>query len=365
MNKMVLNHASWNEMKPGNKSVSHRIPRPHAHNQPQVSREAGRMSANFRNSRAFLFPFLFCVVSIVSASGQASQPVTAKSAQSGSAAATNAPSPDVSKYVGAETCKTCHEEIYNSWEKTPHWKTTLNKAGGPSKQGCEGCHGPGADHVAGGGDKTKIYVFKEHSRQETSARCLTCHGDGHEQSHFAQSAHASSEVGCLDCHSPHHAQEKEHLLVQSQPQLCYGCHTSAKADFAKPYHHRVNEGLVQCNDCHNPHGTGTVRQLRALASGDAVCYKCHVDKQGPFVYEHVPVKTEGCSSCHTPHGSTNPRLLRVSLVNMLCLQCHTFSTQLTAGGPAGPAHNQSAKYQACTMCHNQIHGSNFSDVFFK
>ena len=138
-------------------------------------------------------------------------------------------------------------------------------------------------------------------------------------------------MGCLDCHSPHHAKEKELLLVQNQPQLCYGCHTSAKADFAKPYHHRVNEGLVQCNDCHNPHGTGTVRQLRSLPSGDAICYKCHVDKQGPFVYEHVPVKTEGCTSCHSPHGSTNPRLLNVMPVNMLCLQCHTFSTQLTAG----------------------------------
>jgi DmsE family decaheme c-type cytochrome len=88
-------------------------------------------------------------------------------------------------------------------------------------------------------------------------------------------------------------------------------HVSAKADFAKPYHHRVNEGLVQCNDCHNPHGTGTVRQLTQPAERRRVCYKCHVDKQGPFVYEHVPVKTEGCSSCHTPHGSTNPRLLKV------------------------------------------------------
>jgi DmsE family decaheme c-type cytochrome len=143
--------------------------------------------------------------------------------------------------------------------------------------------------------------------------------------------------------------------------LCYGCHTSAKADFAKPYHHRVNEGLVQCNDCHNPHGTATIRQVRALPSGDAVCYKCHVDKEGPFVYEHVPVKTEGCTACHTPHGSTNPRLLKVSLVNMLCLQCHTFPTV----SPIGPGHNQSAKYQACTMCHSQIHGSNFSAVFFK
>ncbi len=269
--------------------------------------------------------------------------------------------PDASQYVGSETCKGCHEDLYNAWEKTPHWKTTLNKAGGPAQQGCEGCHGPGADHVAGGGDKTKIYIFKDHSRQETSARCLTCHGESHQQSHFAESGHASSAVGCLDCHSPHHAAEKQYLLVQSQPQLCYSCHTSAKADFAKPFHHRVNEGLVQCNDCHNPHGTATVRQVRALPSGDAVCFKCHIDKQGPFVYEHVPVKTEGCTSCHTPHGSTNPRLLKVSLVNMMCLQCHTFPTV----GPSGPAHNQSAKYQACTMCHSQIHGSNFSAVFFK
>jgi DmsE family decaheme c-type cytochrome len=303
--------------------------------------------------------WLFVVVGL--APSLASQQVADQTAQSASAPAASVPSPEGSKYVGAETCKTCHEGIYTEWAKSPHWKTTLNSESGAPKQGCEDCHGPGADHVAGGGDKTKIFLFEGRPRQETSARCLNCHGDAHEQSHFAESAHASDDVGCLDCHSPHHAKDKQYLLVQNQPQLCYGCHTSAKADFAKPYHHRIREGLVQCNDCHNPHGTATVRQVRPLPSGDAVCYKCHVDKQGPFVYEHVPVRTEGCSSCHTPHGSTNPRLLKVSLINMLCLQCHTFATQ----GPIGPAHNQSAKYQACTMCHAQIHGSNFSNVFFK
>ncbi len=268
---------------------------------------------------------------------------------------------DTSQYVGSDTCKTCHEEIYNAWAKTPHWKTTLDTKGGPSLQGCEACHGPGAEHVAGGGDKTKIFVFQDHNRAEASARCLACHGDSHAQSHFAESAHASSEVGCLDCHSPHHAVGKQFLLVKSQPELCYGCHSTEKADFAKPFHHRVEEGLVECSDCHNPHGAGTVRQLQTLASGDAVCYKCHAEKQGPYVYEHTPVKTEGCGSCHTPHGSANARLLKVSMVNMLCLECHTFP----GANPAGPVHNQSAKYQACTMCHGQIHGSNFSSVFFK
>jgi len=264
---------------------------------------------------------------------------------------------DTSQYVGSDTCKTCHEDVYKKqFEATPHFKTTLQ--GG---HGCEGCHGPGSAHVEGGGDISKIISFKKLSRRDATARCLSCHGEAHEQRRFAQSPHDSNDVGCLDCHSPHHAKEAQHLLVQKQPLLCYGCHTSAKADFGKPYHHRVEEGLIQCSDCHNLHGTATLRQVRTLPSGDFVCYKCHADKQGPFVYEHVPVKTEGCTSCHTPHGSTNPRLLRVSMINLLCLQCHTFPTQ----GPIGPVHNQSQKYQACTMCHVAIHGSNFSSVFFK
>jgi len=261
------------------------------------------------------------------------------------------------QFVGSDTCKTCHEDLYkNNFEGTPHFQTTLKDG-----HGCESCHGPGSEHVEGGGDKTKIVVFETLSRQQSSARCLSCHGENQKQRHFSSSAHAGNDVGCLDCHSPHKAKEPEHLLVRAQPGLCYGCHVSAKADFAKPYHHRVEEGLIQCNDCHNVHGTTTLRQARTLPSGDAVCYRCHSDKRGPYVYEHVPVKTEGCASCHTPHGSTNPRLLRVSQVNLLCLQCHSFPAQ----GPQGPAHNQSVKYQGCTMCHMAIHGSNSSNVFFK
>ena len=180
--------------------------------------------------------------------------------------------------------------------------------------------------MSGGGDVSKIISFKKMSSAQANRTCLSCHGEKREQAHFAESAHANNNVGCIDCHSPHHSETRQFLLVKQQPLLCYGCHTSTKADFSKPYRHRVNEGLVTCSDCHNVHGTGTVRQVRTTPNGDAACFKCHADKQGPFVYEHVPVKTEGCTSCHTPHGSTNPRFLRVSHVNFLCLQCHTFPT---------------------------------------
>ncbi len=95
------------------------------------------MSANSRASRVLPLPVLFLLVaSVTLASGQASQQGAGGGSQSANAVA-SAPSPDASKYVGAETCKTCHEEIYNAWEKTPHWKTTLNKE--PAQQGCEGC----------------------------------------------------------------------------------------------------------------------------------------------------------------------------------------------------------------------------------
>jgi DmsE family decaheme c-type cytochrome len=104
--------------------------------------------------------------------------------------------------------------------------------------------------------------------------------------------------------------------------------------------------------------------LRSSIAGDASCVKCHTEKAGPFVYEHPPIKTEGCSSCHSPHGSPNPRLLTRNNVNTLCLQCHSgLNEQFTA--PGTPSfHNMANQYQACTVCHTQIHGSNTHPAFF-
>jgi DmsE family decaheme c-type cytochrome len=278
-------------------------------------------------------------------------------------------------YVGQDSCKACHEDIFKGWEMTPHWRTTLDPHKGPEWQGCEACHGPGKAHVdaesEAAGDPAKIeaankliFNFKGVPAPDSSKRCLRCHVYGEEHSNFARQAHNLSDVSCIDCHSPHHARQKEFLLVARQPLLCYTCHNEVKADFSKTFHHRVNEGLIKCTDCHNEHGGFLTRQLRSTAAQDVVCFKCHVDKAGPFVYEHAPVKTEGCVICHTPHGSTNPRLLKRSQVNLLCLECHTFT--LDSGAPGIPSfHNQSAKYQACTLCHTMIHGSNFNSFFFR
>ena len=273
---------------------------------------------------------------------------------------------DPALYVGPETCQACHDEIYKQFETTPHFTTTmegkLEAHKGPEWHGCEACHGPGKEHVDGGGDKTKIFTFKDASPQETSARCLGCHQYTEEHGNYERSAHLLNGIGCTDCHDPHHAKESEFLLKVKSPELCYGCHGDVRAQFARPFHHRVNEGLMQCNDCHDPHGSFRPRQLRTNASGDAVCFKCHTEKQGPYVYQHEAI-IEGCTICHSPHGSTNQRMLVQNQVNLLCLSCHVFPAG--TGPSAIPTfHNQATKYQSCTLCHTAIHGSNTSNVFF-
>lgn len=280
-----------------------------------------------------------------------------------------APPADSSDYVGEETCKTCHEDMpskgfYKTFSESRHFITTLDTKKGPEFHGCEACHGPGKAHVEGGGDKTKIFTFKDASAKDISDRCLKCHQYGEEHANFSRSVHVQNNISCVDCHSPHHPKETQFLMRQPQPQLCYGCHNEIKQLFSRTFHHRVNEGLVRCTDCHNPHGGSLTRQLRSSAAQDVVCFKCHSDKAGPFVFEHQAVKIEGCTSCHMPHGSSNPRLLKRSQVNLLCLECHSFTVDQIA--PTVPTfHNQTQKYQACTMCHVAIHGSNTSSVFFR
>lgn len=276
---------------------------------------------------------------------------------------------DPSLYVGSEVCKTCHEDMpskgfFKTYEDSPHFVTTLDTRKGPEWHGCEACHGPGKAHVDGGGDKSKIFVFKEASAAEITATCLDCHAGGTEHAHALNSVHSQNGVSCIACHSPHHAQTKEFLLIKPQPELCYTCHLAKKAEFAMPFHHRVDEGLIQCSDCHNVHGTALPKQVRMASTQDAVCYKCHTDKQGPFVYEHATIKVDGCASCHRVHGGPNPHMLKLSNVNLLCLQCHTTSSFSSAPG-APSFHNQATFFQACTLCHFAIHGSNFSSFFFK
>jgi DmsE family decaheme c-type cytochrome len=273
--------------------------------------------------------------------------------------------PTGATYVGSEQCKQCHENEFNKVKGTKHFRA-LGLSGdaevaGKDVHGCESCHGPGSAHVEAGGDKTKIFSFKNVKSDDVTARCLECHENNQDHQAFQSSKHSRAGVTCTSCHTVHDAKDPSQL-IQKDPGLCYTCHAKEKAAFMKPFHHRVNEGLVKCSDCHNVHGGNVEHQLRSTGSEDAVCFQCHSEKRGPFVFEHAPVKTEGCSACHSPHGSNNPRLLTRARVNTLCLGCHS---ALSGGMNSGNNHSQNTARQNCIACHSQIHGSNSNTRFFK
>jgi DmsE family decaheme c-type cytochrome len=259
-------------------------------------------------------------------------------------------------FVGADVCASCHEPESKNFASNPHSKIALQH--GNAGVTCEGCHGPGKAHVEGAGDVTKIFNPAKASAKEIDDKCLSCHAGAHPN--FDRSPHAKAGVSCTSCHSVH-ASKQEALLKAPQPTLCYQCHADQKAQFNMPFHHRVNEGLVTCSDCHDPHGSFLPNNLKSTADQNAVCTKCHTDVRGPFTFEHTPVKADGCTSCHTPHGSQNARLLNMPSINTLCKQCHS----VVAGGTVHGMDVGSSSAPPCVTCHTMIHGSNASPAFIR
>ena len=290
-------------------------------------------------------------------------------------------------YVGSETCAACHEDQFKNVEQTKHGKLHTVDAWKGKVVGCEACHGPGKAHVEASGDKTKIISFKTMDSKAVSETCLGCHAGKEAHNNFRRGEHWRNNIGCTECHSPHGAQPgkfrtgsttwignvssqnpgqaTEKMLAANEPQLCMSCHNETKSQFSKPFHHRVLEGTMKCSDCHNAHGGFEQKQTKLAVGADAACIKCHTNKQGPFVFEHGPLKLEGCTACHTPHGSSNPKMLKRPQVRQLCFECHTgISESLSPQVPS--RHNQAQmKEQQCTVCHSAIHGSNSSRLFFR
>ena len=290
-------------------------------------------------------------------------------------------------YVGSETCRMCHEDQFKNFSHTPHAGLEQEASWHGRVVGCESCHGPGKAHVDAGGDPTKIINPKKLSAKASSESCLTCHAGSDDHNNFRRGSHWRNDVGCVDCHAPHDPSPGPtrpgsttlvtgdvrrnpestslYMLRASEPQICLKCHSEQRAQFNMPFRHRVLEGAMKCSDCHNPHGGFETRQVRLASGTDAPCLKCHADKQGPFVFEHAPVKTEGCTICHTPHGSNNPRLLVRTQIRQLCLECHSNAHEI--GAPNTPNfHNEATvRFQNCTTCHAKIHGSNVSRTFFR
>jgi len=261
-------------------------------------------------------------------------------------------------YVGIDTCKACHRDRYESYLKSNHAKKVI--PGSPAnKNACETCHGPGAAHVQkGGGRGTGIFAFVRNADpDEKASKCLSCHQDSRVMSFWNMSRHKVSGVSCDKCHSIHSGTGKS--LSAKEPDLCNTCHLNIRAQLNKQSHHPLTEGRMKCTQCHDQHGGFESKMIKA-DSVNELCYKCHAEKRGPFLWEHPPVE-ENCLTCHVPHGSNHEKLL-TSKPPLLCQSCHNLvghpGTAYTSFETfRGNATSNKMIARGCLNCHTNIHGS--------
>lgn len=210
-------------------------------------------------------------------------------------------------------------------------------------------------------------------------RCVRCHRQHVERYQF--STHGRLNVksmeteghGCGMCHGPASAHienpydPKKIFNPRRNPEVCFRCHLTQMGEFRLQYHHPVLEGRVSCADCHDdlmglkgefdalPWTITTMKEV------NEVCFKCHKEFRGPFVYEHEALR-EGCTICHKVHGSVHDKLL-LARDHQLCLQCH-FQDQLSPSTTlmVGTVNHAALWAQGPCMsafCHTAVHGSNF------
>ena len=273
----------------------------------------------------------------------------------------------------ASDCADCHDKAVGAaFANTPHAKVA---------QSCAGCHNNVAEHfkAKSAGEDGPVPTMKGRTKADVNKTCLACHEKNNQVS-FDESKHARRNVSCISCHSVHTPKSvKGQLKTKTEMETCFSCHKTQRAQTQRTSHHPLREGKMTCSSCHNPHDGNSPKMVKG-ESVNELCYTCHTEKRGPFLFEHAPVR-EDCVTCHAPHGSSHNRMLTQKMPN-LCWNCHltgsghfgsgdNLSTEkgvpvAPAGAPSGyPTVNSRFIGRACTKCHLNIHGSNApSGAFF-
>jgi hypothetical protein len=115
------------------------------------------------------------------------------------------PLSDELKYVGSETCGSCHDYEYEKWSTKAHAHAyaTLEQVGSQYDPECVVCHVVGMEYESG-------FVSEQKTSHLKNVGCENCHGPG--SKHIAAEDPSTQPLGepksdCADCHTPEHSAE--------------------------------------------------------------------------------------------------------------------------------------------------------------
>ncbi len=212
-------------------------------------------------------------------------------------------------------------------------------------------------------DKSKNYSLV----MDTPDLCYQCHDkDLKEGKKFIHGPVAAG--ACTACHNPHKSPNKRLLVASNINELCTSCHT-AKGEFLHKTDNIHPPVKDQCINCHDPHTEDYKFQLKADGKKD-LCLMCHADKKEwteKAKNKHGALsRPNGCQECHDPHGTGQPRMIKADSIMNMCLKCHNQPLKRDEDGvklvnmakhlEENPDWHGPIQWGDCAMCHNP-HGS--------
>jgi DmsE family decaheme c-type cytochrome len=207
-------------------------------------------------------------------------------------------------------CLTCH-----SGGQRMHWQGSIHQV---NKLSCSDCHNPMARFSANG-------LMKKSSITET---CQSCHPQ--QRAEFRKKSHMPVPEGkmtCEDCHNPHGTTSPRLLKADSVNELCYTCHAEKRGPFIWE-HAPVREN---CLNCHLPHGSNQTKLL--MQAQPLICAGCHstTGTMGHAVWGNNTLgglvngnpTTQGLNNAGQPVNSGATIIPSKRMVGRGCVNCHS------------------------------------------
>lgn len=237
------------------------------------------------------------------------------------------------KFIGSETCQTCHTRIHADWSETLHSGAlaTLEAIGEGQNPECLRCHTVGFDEEGG-------FVSRATTNALAGVGCEACHGPARDHvenvadNSLRPKVDISAEV-CGSCHTgqnqPHFDEwvQSRHSIVTEVPAedftsgvllgVCGQCHSGDYFVRARVKGESVPDELlvgvsreqmnaVECAVCHNPHS----RTGNAVAAGEGRDFQLRFPEvTSPIPTNTISAATDAsrfnlCGQCHHSRGRT-------------------------------------------------------------
>jgi hypothetical protein len=185
------------------------------------------------------------------------------------------------RYVGAETCKNCHNgkdkgDMFDHWSQTPHANAFKTLAGAKAKQVAKelGIDDPQKSqkclkcHVTAYGVDAKL--IKASFKAEHGVQCESCHGPGenHQKKRMKEAMQKGAEPSPIDA---------AEVTSLRSPEACTKCHNQESPTY-KPFCLVERMTKIEHLDPRKNRSEDDLKKLRATCAPD--CEICKAAKEG-------------------------------------------------------------------------------------